>query len=98
MSEPDVPFVKMATLRNIAAFRDALQRLDLSLPCDETLATGAESSLARPLTAHHLGVMQRAGLVRVRLRCASVRAEQLEALRRYFDEALTAAAISSPNA
>ena len=54
--------------------------------------------LTRPLTAHHLGVMQRAGLVRVRLRCASVRPEQLEALRRYFDEALTAAAISSPNA
>jgi DNA-binding transcriptional ArsR family regulator len=54
--------------------------------------------LTRPLTAHHLGVMQRAGLVRVRLRCASVRPEPLEALRRYFDDALTAAAISSPNA
>ena len=54
--------------------------------------------LTRPLTAHHLGVMQRAGLVRVRLRCASVRPEQLEALRRYFDDALTAAAIASPNA
>jgi hypothetical protein len=41
--------------------------------------------------------MQRAGLAHVRLRCASVRPEQLEALRRYFDDALTAAAISSPD-
>ena len=61
---------------------------DLALHC----------GLPRPQTAHHLGVMQRAGLVQVRLRCASVRPEQLAALRRYFDEALTAAAISAPDA
>ena len=54
--------------------------------------------LPRPLTAHHLGVLQRAGLVQVRLRCAAVRPEQLAELRRYFDEALTSAAISSPDA
>ena len=54
--------------------------------------------LPRPLVARHLSVMQRAGLVHVRLRRASARPEQLEALRRYFDEALTAAAISSPHA
>ena len=53
--------------------------------------------LARPLVAHHLGVLHRAGLVQVRLRCASVRPAQLEAMRRYIDDALTAAAISSPH-
>lgn len=65
-------------------------------PCDVG-ELARRCGLPRPLTAHHLGVMQRAGLAHVRLRCASVRPEQLEALRRYFDDALTAAAISSPD-
>ena len=48
------------------------------------------------LVAHHLEVLRGAGLVRVEQRRASVAPEGLAALRRYFDDALTAAAITSP--
>jgi DNA-binding transcriptional ArsR family regulator len=53
---------------------------------------------SRGLMAHHLDVLQDAGLVRVEQRRARVAPDGLAALRRYFDEALTAAAIASPRA
>jgi DNA-binding transcriptional ArsR family regulator len=52
--------------------------------------------LPRALVAHHLTVLERAELVTVRRRQAHVRPERLAALRRYYDEALTTAAISAP--
>jgi len=51
--------------------------------------------MPRTLVAHHLGVLRRAGLVRFQRRHAVVRPECLATLRRYFDLALTAAAIST---
>ncbi len=58
---------------------------DLSRRCD----------MPRTLVTHHLGVLRRAGLVQFQRRHAVVRPECLETLRRYFDLALTAAAIST---
>jgi len=51
--------------------------------------------MPRTLVAHHLGVLRRAGLVQFQRRHAVVRPECLATLRRYFDVALTAAAIST---
>jgi DNA-binding transcriptional ArsR family regulator len=53
---------------------------------------------SRGLMVHHLEVLESAGLVRVEQRQARVAPDGLAALRRYFDEALTAAAIASPHA
>jgi len=52
--------------------------------------------LARVNVSHHLGVLAEAGLVDLRARKAAVRPEALTRLRRYFDLALTTAAISFP--
>lgn len=52
--------------------------------------------LPRVNVSHHLGVLADAGLVDLRGRRATVRAEALTRLRRYFDMALTTAAISLP--
>lgn len=46
--------------------------------------------------SHHLGVLARAGLVERGRRRATVRPEALAALRRYFDWATTASALSVP--
>ena len=70
----------------------------------ERLVSGPASAgdLARVLglprvnVSHHLGVLAEAGLVELRARRAAVRAEALTRLRRYFDLALTTAAISLP--
>jgi DNA-binding transcriptional ArsR family regulator len=56
---------------------------------------GRRCDMPRALVAHHLGVLGRAGLVQFQRRHAFVRPECLETLRRYFDRALTAAAIST---
>jgi DNA-binding transcriptional ArsR family regulator len=53
---------------------------------------------SRGLMVHHLEVLEGAGLVRIVERQARVAPDGLAALRRYFDEALTAAAIASPRA
>ncbi len=52
--------------------------------------------LPRVNVSHHLSVLAEAGLVDLRARQAAVRAEALTRLRRYFDMALTTAAISLP--
>ena len=51
--------------------------------------------LPRVNVSHHLGVLAEADLVDLRQRRAVVRPESLARLRRYFDRALTMAAISS---
>lgn len=52
--------------------------------------------LPRVNVSHHLSVLAAAGLIDPRGRRATVRAEALTRLRRYFDMALTTAAISLP--
>lgn len=52
--------------------------------------------LARVNVSHHLGVLADAGLVDLRGRRAMVRPEPLARVRRYFDRALTTAAITVP--
>jgi len=47
--------------------------------------------------SHHLGVLAAAGVVEQRQRRAMVRPEALTRLRRYFDLALTSAAINRPD-
>ena len=42
-------FVKLATLPNVSAFREALQSLGAELPCDDELETGCTSPLAQPV-------------------------------------------------
>jgi DNA-binding transcriptional ArsR family regulator len=54
--------------------------------------------LPRVNVSHHLSVLADAGLVDLRARQAAVRPEALTRLRRYFDLALTTAAISLPDA
>ena len=53
--------------------------------------------LARVNVSHHLSVLAEAGLVDLRARQAAVRPDALTRLRRYFDLALTTAAISLPD-
>jgi len=68
----------------------------------ERLAAGPASAgelsrvlgLPRVNVSHHLGVLAGAGLVELRQRQAAVRAEAFTQIRRYFDEALTMAAIT----
>ena len=55
------------------------------------------SGLSRAMAGYHLGVLQRAGLVRRQRFWAEAKPDNLELLRRYFDVALTVAAISSPS-
>jgi len=53
-------------------------------------------SLPRVNVSHHLSVLAAAGLIEQRQRQAAVRPEALTRLRRYFDLALTTAAINRP--
>jgi DNA-binding transcriptional ArsR family regulator len=52
--------------------------------------------LPRVNVSHHLGVLAGAGLIELRQRRAAVKPDSLTRLRRYFDLALTTAAISAP--
>ena len=54
-------------------------------------------ALPRVNVSHHLGVLAAAGLIDQRQRRAAVRPQALTALRRYFDLALTTAAINRPD-
>lgn len=97
-SEPEPPSAASAP-ELFRALADPKRRLILEALVgggQEVGELGRRCGLPRELVVHHLGVLQHAGLVQVRRRHASVRPERLEALRRYFDLALTAAAISSP--
>jgi DNA-binding transcriptional ArsR family regulator len=79
------------------AFADPRRRRIL-----ETLAGGPldvselarRCAMPRQTAMHHLTVLQRAGLVQQRHHLALVLPKALAPLRRYFDLALTAAAIS----
>lgn len=74
--------------------RRLLERL-VSRPASAgELAAGL--GLPRVNVSHHLSVLADAGLIDPRGRRATVRAEALTRLRRYFDMALTTAAISLP--
>ena len=53
-------------------------------------------ALPRVNVSHHLGVLAAAGLIDLRQRQAAIRPEALTRLRRYFDVALTTAAITLP--
>jgi DNA-binding transcriptional ArsR family regulator len=83
----------------LRAFADPIRRRLI-----ERLVAGPSSAgdLARLLAlprvnvSHHLGVLAAAGLVDLRQRQAAVRPEALTRLRRYFDVALTTAAITLP--
>lgn len=48
MPEP-APFKRLAGLKSAAAFREYVTALGLDLPCDDTLLTGADSPLTRPV-------------------------------------------------
>src|SRR6478735_6142748 len=50
----------------------------------------------RQTVMHHLAILQRAGLIQQRRHVALVLPKGLAPMRRYFDLALTAAAISAP--
>jgi DNA-binding transcriptional ArsR family regulator len=82
----------------LRAFADPRRRQIL-----ETLAAGPTDisalarrcGLPRQTVMHHLGILQRVGLVQQRHHVALVLPKGLAPLRRYFDIALTAAAISA---
>lgn len=44
------PYVKLATLPDVPAFRQALERLGADIPCDDELLQGASSPLVQPIT------------------------------------------------
>jgi 2,4-dienoyl-CoA reductase-like NADH-dependent reductase (Old Yellow Enzyme family) len=48
---PASNFTRIPSLKTVAAFRAHLASLGLDLPCDETIATGADSPLAWPVSA-----------------------------------------------
>jgi DNA-binding transcriptional ArsR family regulator len=53
-------------------------------------------AIPRVNVSHHLSVLAAAGLIELRQRRAKVKPEALTRLRRYFDLALTTAAINAP--
>ena len=55
-------------------------------------------AIPRVNVSHHLSVLAAAGLIELRQRRAKVKPEALTRLRRYFDLALTTAAINAPTA
>ncbi len=50
MSDTTLPYPKLATMRDVNAFRDHCLKSGISLPCDDTLQDCTTSSLALPLT------------------------------------------------
>ena len=99
---PEAPWLAEAAGASLELFRamaDPRRRQIL-----ETLVAGpldvsrlaSRCALPRQTTMHHLSILQRAGLVQQRHHVALVLPQGLAPLRRYFDLALTAAAISAP--
>ena len=96
---PEAPWLPEAAGHLLRAFADPRRRQIL-----ETLAAGPldvselarRCGMPRQTAMHHLAVLQRAGLVQQRHHLALVLPKGLAPLRRYFDLALTAAAISAP--
>jgi DNA-binding transcriptional ArsR family regulator len=95
----EAPWLPEASGELFRAFADPRRRLIL-----ETLAAGPldvselarRCAIPRQTAMHHLAILQRAGLVQQRHHLALVLPKGLAPLRRYFDLALTAAAISEP--
>ena len=52
-------YVKVKSLQTPAGFRDNVQRLGLSMPCDDVLESGASSPLGSPLTIDGLTIGNR---------------------------------------
>src|SRR5262245_22122699 len=98
MSQAPEKVLEHAALRALAEPR---RRAILEALAAEPRAVGElarDCGCSRGLMVHHLEVLEGAGLVQVVERRARVAPDGLAALRRYFDEALTAAAIASPRA
>ena len=97
--EPEASWLPEDAAELFRAFADPRRRLIL-----ETLAAGPldvselarRCATSRQTVMHHLNILQRAGLVQQRHHLALVLPKGLAPLRRYFDMALTAAAISEP--
>ena len=95
----EAPWLPEEAAELFRAFADPRRRLIL-----ETLAAGPldvselarRCATSRQTVMHHLNILQRAGLVQQRHHLALVLPKGLAPLRRYFDMALTAAAISEP--
>ena len=51
IEEPQTNHVKIATVRDVGAFRAHTGRLKLEFPCDDAVATGVDAPLARSLAA-----------------------------------------------
>jgi DNA-binding transcriptional ArsR family regulator len=96
---PEAPRPPEAAAELFRALADPRRRLIL-----ETLAAGPldvselarRCAVPRQTAMHHLAILQRAGLIQQRHHLALVLPKGFAPLRRYFDLALTAAAISTP--
>lgn len=99
----DPPWLSQATEAPAAMFRalaDPTRRRILELLVAGPASPGELArrlGLPRVNVSHHLSVLAAAELVDQRQRRASVRPESLTVLRRYFDLALTTAAIALPD-
>jgi DNA-binding transcriptional ArsR family regulator len=81
------------------AMADPIRRRLLQALVGGPLGAGELSrrlGVPRVNVSHHLGVLAAAGLVEQRQRVAQVKPQALTRLRRYFDLALTTAAINRP--
>lgn len=103
MSTSAEPWLKAAGEAPAGLFRalaDPTRRALLEQLVSGPVSAGELSrrlSLPRVNVSHHLGVLAEAGLIDLRARRAVVRPEALTRLRRYFDLALTTAAINLPD-
>ena len=102
MDTPHEPWLAEASDAPAALFRalaDPVRRQLLERLVAGPAAAGELArlmGLPRVNVSHHLGVLAAAGLVDQRQRRAAVRPQALTSLRRYFDLALTTAAINRP--
>ena len=101
MDRPHEPWLGEVSEAPAALFRalaDPVRRRLLELLVARPAAAGELArrlALPRVNVSHHLSVLAAAGLVEQRQRRAAVRPESLIRLRRYFDLALTTAAINT---
>jgi DNA-binding transcriptional ArsR family regulator len=99
---PHEPWLAEASDAPAALFRALADPLRRQLLEHLVAGPAAPGELARLMAlprvnvSHHLGVLAAAGLVDQRQRQAAVRPQALTSLRRYFDLALTTAAINRP--
>lgn len=96
---PETPWLPEAPGELFRAFADPRRRLILEIlaagPLDVS-ELARRCALPRQTAMHHLNILQHAGLIQQRHHLALVLPKSLAPLRRYFDMALTAAAISAP--